>query len=244
MTDIQYDEKLARTYDRDAASMYAPEVLDPTIEFLAALAGSGAALEFGVGTGRVALPLAARGIPVHGIDISEPMLEELRRKPGAEAVRATLGSFATTRVDGSYRLVYLVFNTVMNLTSQEAQIACFQNAADHLEPGGTFVIEVLVPRLWALTPGERVQPFDLGEHHVGFDEYTDFTKQILHSHHIRDDDGTFRRSAAPFRWVWPSELDLMARLAGMALRERFAGFERAPFTDESPAHVSVWEKAG
>jgi SAM-dependent methyltransferase len=244
MTDVPFNEAVARTYDRDSASRFAPEVLDPTVEFLAALAGDGATLEFGVGTGRVALPLAARGIPVHGIDISAPMLEQLGRKPGAESIGTTLGSFATTRVDGSFRLVYLVFNTIMNLTSQEEQIACFQNAADHLGPGGCFVIEVLVPRLWALSPGERVQPFHLSEHRVGFDEYTDFTRQTLVSHHIRDDDGAFRHFSAPFRWVWPSELDLMARLAGMTLRDRFANFHRAPFTDESPSHLSVWEKTG
>jgi SAM-dependent methyltransferase len=178
---------------------------------------------------------------MHGIDISEPMLDQLRAKPGADAVGTTLGSFATTRVDGTFRLVYLVYNTITNLTTQEEQIACFRNAADHLEPGGCFVIEVLVPRLWELAPGARVRPFHIGQHHVGFDEYTDFNGQILYSHHIWDDGGAFRRFSAPYRWVWPSELDLMARLAGMTLRERYADWRRQPFADESPSHVSVWE---
>lgn len=241
MTDVPFNEAIARTYDRDSAFMFEPDVLDPTVDFLADLAGGGAALEFGVGTGRVALPLAATGVRVSGIDISEPMLDQLSRKPGADAVRTTVGSFATTRVDGSFRLVYLVYNTITNLTSQEEQITCFQNAADHLEPGGCFVIEVLVPRLWELAPGARVRPFHIGQHHVGFDEYTDFSSQILYSHHIWDDDGAFRRFSAPYRWVWPAELDLMARLAGMTLRARYADWTRAPFTDESPSHVSVWQ---
>ena len=242
MTEVQFDETVARTYDRDSQHMFVPEVLDPTVDFLAALAGDGSALEFGVGTGRVAIALAARAIGVHGIDISKPMLDQLRGKAGAQDVGITEGSFATTRVDGSFRLVYLVFNTITNLTTQEEQAACFRNAADHLEPGGCFVIELFVPRLRGLPPGERIRAFHVGKSHAGFDEYTDFTGQILYSHHYWNDEGKFRNFSAPYRWVWPSELDLMAQLAGMTLRERYAGWNRDPFTDESPSHVSVWQK--
>ncbi len=240
---VRFDEQIAPRYDDDSVHMYRPEVLDPAVDFLEGLAGDGAALGLGIGTGRVALPLSARGVPVHGIDISEPMLEQLRRKPGSERIGVTVGDFARTRVKGTFRLAYLVFNTITNLTTQDEQVACFQNAAVHLEPGGCFVIEVLVPDLRRVPPGERVRAFDVGGTHLGFDEYTDFTGQILYSHHYWKDDGGLRTFSAPYRYVWPAELDLMARLAGMALRERWAGWTREPFTDESTSHVSVWEKA-
>jgi SAM-dependent methyltransferase len=181
---------------------------------------------------------------VHGIDISEPMLDRLRRKPGAERIGLTAGDFATTRVDGSFRLVYLVFNTIMNLTRQDEQVACFRNAAAHLEAGGRFVIEVLVPELRHLPPGERVREFELGRTHLGFDEYTDFAEQIVYSHHYWIEDEGLRTFSVPFRYVWPAELDLMARLAGMTLRERWSSWTREPFTDQSVSHVSVWEKLG
>jgi hypothetical protein len=172
------------------------------------------------------------------------MLEELRRKPGSEQIAVLVGDFARTRVDGAFRLVYLVFNAITNLTAQDEQVACFRNAAVHLEPGGRFVIEVFVPDLRRLPPGERVRAFDLRQTHLGFDEYSDFAGQILYSHHYWIDDGDVRVFSAPYRYVWPSELDLMARLAGMTLRERWAGWTRKPFTDESDSHVSVWEKTG
>lgn len=180
---------------------------------------------------------------MHGIDVSEPMLQRLRGKRGSEQIGITVGDFATTRVQGSFRLVYLVFNTITNLTTQEDQVACFRNAAAHLEPHGRFVIEVFVPDLRRLPPGERVRAFDLGRTHLGFDEYTDFVGQIQYSHHYWIEGGGLRTFSAPYRYVWPAELDLMARLAGMTLRERWADWTRAPFTDESPAHVSVWEKS-
>jgi len=241
---VRFDEKIAERYDEDSVSMYRPEVLEPAVDFLEELAGDGGALELGVGTGRLALPLCARGVPVHGIDISEPMLEQLRRKPGSERIGLTAGDFATTRVESSFRLAYLVFNTITNLTTQDEQVACFRNAAAHLEPGGCFVIEVFVPALRRVPPGERVRAFDVGRTHLGFDEYKDFAGQILCSHHYWIEDGELRTFSAPYRYVWPSELDLMARLAGMTLRERWAGWNREPFTDESPSHVSVWEKTG
>lgn len=244
MVNITFDDQIARRYDATSADMFRPEVLEPTVDFLSELAGEGAALEFGIGTGRVAVPLSERGVSVHGIDISEPMLEELHLKPGANRIGTTVGDFASTRLAREFGLVYLVFNTITNLTTQDAQVACFRNAAAHLVSGGCFVIEVFVPELRRLPPGERVRAFDISRTHFGFDEYTDFTEQVLYSHHYWIDDGNLQTFSAPFRYVWPAELDLMARLAGFTLRERWAGWTREPFTDESTSHVSVWEKQG
>jgi SAM-dependent methyltransferase len=235
-----FGEEVAGRYDDDGA-MFSPEVLGPTVDFLAELAGDGAALEFAIGTGRVALPLAQLGVRVRGIDLSEAMVAKLREKPGADEIEATIGDFATTRVDGTFSLVYLVFNTIGNVTTQDEQVACFQNAASHLEPGGCFVIEVGVPELQRLPPGETVRPFDVSDDHLGFDEY-DIANQGLISHHFSEEDGVWRRASIPFRYVWPAELDLMARLAGMRLRERWADWDRSPFTSESRKHVSVWER--
>jgi SAM-dependent methyltransferase len=225
----------------DGGEMFSDEVLGPTVEFLAALAGDGPALEFAIGTGRVALPLARRRVTVRGIDLSEAMLARLREKLDGEDVEATIGDIATTRIDGAYSLVYLVFNTIGNLTSQDDQVACFANAAAHLQPGGCFVIEVGVPNLQRLPPGETVRPFDVSDDHLGFDEY-DIANQGLVSHHFSLEDGAWRQSSIPFRYAWPAELDLMARLAGMRLRERWADWDRTPFTSESRKHVSVWER--
>lgn len=233
-----FGEEVAARYD--GGPMFSGEVLDPTVDFLAALAGEGAALEFGVGTGRVALPLAQRGVRVHGIDLSAAMIAKLREKSGAERVSTTIGDFATTRVEGTFSLVYLVFNTIGNLTTQDDQVACFKNAAEHLEAGGCFVIEVGTPELQRLAPGERFYPFDVSEEHLGFDEY-EVANQGLVSHHFWPEDGAWQRSSTPFRYVWPAELDLMARLGGMQLRERWEDWDRSPFTGTSPKHVSVWE---
>jgi SAM-dependent methyltransferase len=227
--------EVARRYDESAADMFAPEVVGAAVDFLAELAGGGAALELGIGTGRVALPLAARGVPVHGIDLSPDMVAQLRAKPGGSEIPVAIGDFATTRVEGTFALAYLVFNTIGNLTTQDAQVACFRNAAAHLEPGGRFVIETGVPGRGGL----RV--FDLSDTHVGVDEY-DAATQGLVSHHFTLVDGEWRRLSVPFRSVSPAELDLMARLAGMRLRERWSGWRREPFTGESTKHVSVWEK--
>ena len=236
-----FGEEVAARYD--GGRMFSPEVVDPTVEFLAALAGDGAALEFGIGTGRVALPLARRGVRVHGIDLSEAMVAKLREKPGAEQIGATIGDFASTRVEGTFSLVYLVFNTIGNLTTQDDQAACFQNAADHLEMNGCFVVEVGIPDLQRLPPGERFRPFEVSSEHLGFDEY-DLANQGLVSHHSWPEEGGWRRSSIPFRYVWPAELDLMARLAGMQLRERWEDWDRWPFTSESRKHLSVWERSG
>jgi SAM-dependent methyltransferase len=238
-----FGERVAADFDERYADKATPEVVDPMVDFIAELAGDGAALELGVGTGRIALPLAQRGVPVHGIDLSEAMIARLREKPGAELVEATVGDFATTKVEGTFSVAYLVANTIMNLTTQDGQVACFCNVAEHLEPGGCFVIEVLVPGLQRLPPGERFQLFAVEPNHLGFDEI-DVVTQSLVSHHYWVDGDKVEVFAPPFRYVWPSELDLMARIADMALRERWAGWQREPFTSESAKHVSVWAKAG
>lgn len=240
----RFGEDVAATYDLDESSMFDPATLDATVDVLADLSGPGPALELAIGTGRVALPLAARGIPVVGIDLSEAMIARLRAKPGGDAatIPVTLGDIATTRVEGagSFTLVYLVFNTITNLVTQDAQVECFRNAAHHLAPGGAFVVETFVPRLRWLPPGQRFVPFDVTERHIGIDEY-DVAAQTLVSHHTTVRDGVERRSATPFRYAWPAELDLMARLAGMRLRDRWSGWDRQPFTSDSESHVSVWE---
>jgi SAM-dependent methyltransferase len=233
MTTNFFGAEVAARYDRETADM----PVEPVVDFLAALAGDGAALELAVGTGRIAVPLARRGVPVHGIDLSPDMVAKLREKPGSESIGVTIGDFATTRVDRTFALVYLVFNTIGNLTTQEAQVACFENVAAHLEPGGCFVIELRIHG------GAPLEVFDLGESHVGVNEYDAATQRLV-SHHFTLVDGGWVRNSVPFRSVSPEELDLMARLAGMRLRERWAGWAREPFTAESTKHVSVWELAG
>jgi hypothetical protein len=237
-----FGERVAARYDADSPDMFDPAVVEPTVDFLADLAGGGPALELGIGTGRIALPLSARGVRVHGIDLSDAMVARLRAKPGGEQIDVTIGDFATTTVDGSFALAYLVFNTISNLTTQDDQVACFENVTAHLEPGGCFVIEVEVPRLRLLPPGERFVPFDVSPEHLGIDEY-DVATQALITHHYTLVDGVFEPHPIPFRYAWPAELDLMARIAGMKLRERWSGWRREPFTSESTKHVSVWEKA-
>jgi SAM-dependent methyltransferase len=241
MPENYFDEPIARSYDTRWANLFDPAALDPAVDFLAELAGSGAALELGIGTGRVALPLSQRGIRVHGIELSPAMAARLRAKPGADKVGVTIGDFAATRVGGTFRLAYLVRNTIENLTTQDAQVACFRNVAAHLEPGGCFVIEVGVPQLQRLPPGETVRPFTVTATHVGFDEY-DVATQGLVSHHYWITGGRAETLSMPFRYVWPAELDLMARLAGMTLRGRWADWHRQPFTSDSRSHISVWEK--
>ena len=239
--DGYFDERVAASYDESSADMFEPDAVRPVIDFLVEMARSGRALELGIGTGRIALPLAQRGVPVHGIELSEAMIARLRAKPGGDAIGVTVGDFATTTVEGSFSVAYLVFNTIMNLTTQEAQVACFRNVAAHLEPGGRFVIEVGVPELQRLPPGDTIRAFRVTETRWGFDEY-DVAVQGLTSHHFAIVDGSVERSSIPFRYVWPSELDLMAQLAGMRLRERWSGWKREPFTSDSRKHVSVWEK--
>jgi SAM-dependent methyltransferase len=241
MPEDHFGEHVAERYDEWDATSSEPAVIDPIVDFLVDAAGRGRALELGIGTGRIALPLSRRGVPVHGIDLSAAMVARLRAKPGAGDIGVSIGDFATTTVDGTFSLAYLVINTIMNLTSQDEQVACFRNVAAHLEPGGRFVIEVLIPDLQRLPPGETVRAFDVSPTRLGFDEY-DVASQGLTSHHYRPVDGKLDVVSVPFRYVWPSELDLMARLAGMTLRERWGGWEHEPFTSDSRTHVSVWEK--
>jgi SAM-dependent methyltransferase len=239
--DGYFDERVALRYDESAADMFDPAVVEPVVELLVELAGSGRALELGIGTGRIALPLAQRGVPVHGIELSNAMVARLRAKPGGEHIGVTIGDFATTTVDGTFSVAYLVFNTISNLTTQAAQVSCFCNVAAHLAPGGCFVIEVGVPELQRLPPGETIRAFHVSETRWGFDEY-DVATQGLTSHHFELVDGKLERLSIPFRYTWPSELDLMAQLAGMKLRERWSGWKREPFMSDSRKHVSVWEK--
>ena len=238
--DGYFGERVAARYDDDA-EIFDPAVVDPVVDLLVELAGNGRALELGIGTGRIALPLAQRGVPVHGIELSKAMAARLRAKPGGEDIGVTIGDFATTTVDGTFSVAYLVFNTIMNLTTQDGQVACFRNVAAHLEPGGCFVIEVGVPGLQRLPPGETIHAFHVSESRWGLDEY-DVARQGLTSHHFRIVDGRLERLSIPFRYAWPSELDLMAQLAGMRLRDRWSGWKREPFTSDSRKHVSVWEK--
>jgi SAM-dependent methyltransferase len=236
-----FGEQIAKSYEARWPELFEPAMVDPVVAFLAELAGTGAALELGIGTGRIAIPLSQGGVRVHGIDLSPDMIAELRAKPGSDGIGVTVGDLATTRVGGAYTLAYLLRNTIMNLTTQDWQVACFQNVAAHLQPGGCFVIEVMMPALQRLPRGETVRAFTVTPTHLGFDEY-DVASQGLVSHHYWVVDGQLDPRSVPFRYVWPSELDLMARLAGMTLRERWSDWTRAPFTSDSTCHVSIWEK--
>lgn len=242
MSHDYFQDDVASHYDERLGDHGEAAATDCVVDFLAELAKGGAALELGIGTGRIALPLTARGIRVQGIDLSSAMVARLRAKPGGADIPVAIGDFATSRVDGKFTLAYLVFNTIQNLTTQDGQVACFANVARHLEPGGCFVIEVGVPQLQRLPPGERFQPFHVDETHLGIDEY-DVASQGLVSHHFqRRPDGSFEKRSIPFRYVWPSELDLMAQIAGMQPRERWSGWLREPFTSESRNFIGVWEK--
>jgi SAM-dependent methyltransferase len=232
---------IAEEYDRDSPEMFARGVVDATVGFLVDEARGGTALEFGVGTGRIALPLSQSGVGVCGIDISADMVAQLRTKNGSDAIGLTIGDFATTRVAGTFSLVYLVYNTIGNLTDQEEQIACFRNAAAHLAPGGRFVIELGVPDLRRFPPGAAAQPFEVSATHLGFDTLDTATQQGV-SHHYLIDGDRVTRFDCPYRYAWPAELDLMARLADLELRARWADWDRSPFTAESRKHISVWER--
>ncbi len=239
--DGYFGEQVAARYDDPSAEMFQPGVVDAAVGVLAELAGGGRALELGIGTGRIALPLARRGVAVHGIDLSRSMVAQLRAKPGGDAVDVTIGDFATTTVGGTFSVAYLVFNTIMNLTSQAAQVDCFRNVAAHLDPGGCFVIEVMVPELRRLPAGQNAVPFRTGPTQWAFDLY-DVATQAMSSNYIEVVDGRGEVRSIPFRYVWPAELDLMAQLAGLRLRNRWEGWTRGAFTSDSAQHVSVWEK--
>jgi SAM-dependent methyltransferase len=237
-----FGERVATDYDEHSAVMFDPAVLEPAVATLAELAGDGPALEFAIGTGRIALPLAQRGLTVKGIDTSEAMLEQLRAKPGAERVEAQVGDMAATRVDGEFSLVFLVFNTIFNLTTQDGQVACFENAARHLRTGGRFVIEARVPELQRLPLGQTVLPWRADPEAMSYYVY-DVVTQRLSGRHYYFTGGRVQPSPIEMRYAWPAELDLMARLAGLRLEDRWGGWRREPFTHLSPAHVSVYVKA-
>jgi len=239
--DGYFGESVAAKYDASSSAEFQPSAVDATVDVLAELAGGGRALELGIGTGRIALPLSRRGVEVHGIDMSRAMVARLREKPGGDAIGVTIGDFAGTKVDGTFSVAYLVFNTIMNLTTQEAQVDCFRNAAAHLETGGCFVIEVMIPDLRKLPAGQNAVPFHISPTRWAFDHY-DVATQQMSSNYVSVVDGRGEYRSIPFRYVWPAELDLMAELAGLRLRDRWDGWTREPFTNESGTHVSVWEK--
>jgi SAM-dependent methyltransferase len=239
--DGYFGERVAARYDDSSADMADPAVVEPVVDTLVELADGGRALELGIGTGRIALPLAARGVTVQGIDLSRAMVARLREKPGGDAIGVTIGDFATTRVPGAFSVAYLVFNTIMNLTTQAAQVACFRNVAAHLQPGGRFVIEVMMPDLRRLPPGQDAVPFHMSETRWAYDLY-DVATQSMSSNYVEVVNGRGGFRSIPFRYVWPAELDLMAQMAGLHLSDRWANWHREPFTSESAQHVSVWEK--
>jgi hypothetical protein len=256
MPEDNFDAWDAQHYEVLWPELFDPELVGATVDVLAELAGTGAALEFGIGTGRIALPLSRRGIRVRGIELSAPMLERLNAQPvsapvptsasasaatSAPAIRATRGDFATTRLDETFALVYLLRNTITNLTTQDEQVEAFRNAALHLERGGFFLIENYIPELQRLPPGETTRVFTAAPTHLGFEQY-DLARQIAISHHYWQVDGELRTRSTPHRYLWPAELDLMARLAGLTLRNRWSDWSRLPFTSHSREHISVWQK--
>lgn len=240
-----WSEETASRYDADAAALFAPDVLDPTIDLLERLAEGGPALEFAIGTGRVAIPLAARGVPVTGIELSEPMVAQLRRKADEEQIPVVVGDMATTVAPGAgtFALVFLVWNSISNLQTQAEQVQCFRNAAHHLRPGGRFVIDLWVPPIQRLLPGEEAVPMSIDEGHLVFDTYDLVTQACTSHHYTRDDDSSVRYGSGHFRYIWPAECDLMAQLAGLELESRSADWQGSPFLATSDSHVSVWRKA-
>jgi SAM-dependent methyltransferase len=241
MAETHFDEWIAERYKTLWPELFEPALLESTVSFLAGLAGSGPALEFGIGTGRIAVPLSRRNVPVHGTELSPAMVARLHADPDGAGIDVTLGDFATTAVGGPFELVYLLRNTITNLTTQDEQVEAFANAAAHLGPGGCFVVENYVPELQRLPPGETTHVFTATAAHLGYERY-DVATQTATSHHFWTVDGRLTTFSSPHRYVWPSELDLMARLAGLALHERWADWDRTPFTSDSRNHISVWEK--
>ena len=244
MASITWQQELADVYDETSAAMFAPHVVGPAVDVLFELANGGPSLEFAVGTGRIALPLSARGAMVQGLELSQPMVDQMAKKPGADQVPVVVGNMTSTRVPGTFSLVYLVWNTIMNVTTQAEQVAVFANAARHLDPGGHFVVEVMVPQLRLFPAGEHRRVFNLSDNHIGIETIDDLVGQITTSHHWMTVDGRLVRDSAPFRYVWPAELDLMGQLAGLRLVDRWAGWTKKPFTSDSTNQVAVFEKVG
>jgi SAM-dependent methyltransferase len=242
MPSVVWGPELAEAYDAINARLFDATVLQPTVDCLVDLSRGGPVLEFAVGTGRVALPLSAQGIRVCGIELSPHMTERMHEKPGADKLEVAVGDMKSTRVPGAFKLVYLVRNTIMNVTTQSEQLEVFANAAGHLEPGGCFVVEVIVPQLQRVPRGEVGRVFALEPDHVGIETFDDLVGQVAWSHHWFDFEGRLLRHSAPYRYVWPSELDLMAKIAGLQLRDRWAGWDRAPFSSDSTDQIAVFEK--
>jgi SAM-dependent methyltransferase len=240
MGSIVWDRQIAQVYDATYASESDPSVVDPMVDLLVEFADRGPVLEFAVGTGRIALPLSTRGVPVHGIELSPHMVEQLRSKPNSEAIAVTIGDMAKVRVAGSFELVYVVANSIMNLTTQEEQLGVFANAAAHLAPGGHFVVELIVPQLRRVPPSEAGWIFQMDSDHVGIETFDDVASQVAWSHHWMEVDGRLVRHSAPYRYIWPSELVLMAKLAGLDLEDRWGDWDRSPFTSESAKQVAVF----
>jgi SAM-dependent methyltransferase len=237
-----WESEVADVYDVTSSQMFSPAVLDPAVDLLEELAKGGPVLELAVGTGRVALPLSARGLRVVGLELSPHMAEKLRAKDEAGSVEVKVGDMTNTRVPGEFKLVYLVWNSIMNVTTQVEQVAVFRNAAAHLEPGGLFVVEVVVPQLRRLPPGEAGRVFTLTDDHIAIETFDDPIGQVTWSHHWMQVDGQLVRHSAPYRYVWPAELELMGQLAGLTLRDRWADWHRTPFTAQSEQQVAVFEK--
>jgi hypothetical protein len=242
MASIVWGGEIAEVYDATYAALAEPSVVDPMVDLLAQLSGGGAALEFAVGTGRIALPLSARGVPVQGIELSPDMVEQLRGKPGADAVSVTVGDMTTAHLPDRFELVYVVANSIMNVTTQDEQIAVFSNAADHLVIGGKFVIELIVPQLRRVPLSEVARVFTLDADHVGIETFDDVVGQVAWSHHWIEVDGRLVRHSAPYRYIWPSELLLMAKMTGFELQDRWGDWDRSPFTSESAKQVTVFVK--
>lgn len=241
-----FGESVARDYDA-AGGANAFEVVQPAVDVLTELADGGPVLEFALGTGRIAVPLAARGVTVTGIELSQAMAARVADKPGGENIAVTIGDMSTTRVPGEFSLVYLVFNTISNVTTQDGQVDVFRNAAAHLRRGGLFLVEVGLPSLRRLPPGQDIVPFTVapnpeGGGYVGFDQFDVVTQEFTSNHVTVSADGTGQFRRIPFRYAWPAEMDLMARIAGLELRHRWSGWDRSPLTSESTRHVSVWAR--
>ena len=242
MGSITWGEDVAVAYDVTSAAMYASDVLEPTVDRLAELAEGGPALELAIGTGRVALPLMQKGVEVHGIELSSHMVDQLRKKPGGEDLSVTIGDMTSSTAAGEFKLVYLVWSAIMNVTTQQEQTAVFRNAAAHLGRGGRFVVEVIVPQLRRVPAGEVARVFMSEPDHVGIETFDDLVGQIAWSHHWMSVDGRLVHHAAPYRYVWPSELDLMAEIAGLELEQRWADWKRGAFTSDSDNQVVVFKR--
>jgi SAM-dependent methyltransferase len=242
VAETHFDDWIAEHYRTLWPELFEPALIERTVDFLAGLANRGAALELGIGTGRIALPLSQRGLRVHGIELSQAMITRLLAEPGGSRIAVTVGDFATATVEGVFDLVYLLRNTITNLTSQDEQVECFRNAARHLRPGGTFLVENFVPELRRIPPGERSHVFTATPAHVGVGEY-DFLRQIEVSRHWWAIESELRTFSSRHRFVWPSELDLMARIGGLRASGRWSDWDRSPFTADSRSHISTWVKA-